>query len=399
MQSIVDEGIKERDSLNVQFHEALLSSEYLKNVNADLESRFSLIQSRLEEYEFQDNENSQIYNEKISTMSEQLKELEAALESERFLIQDLKIENESEIQATRSELEARITESNLVIEEWQKYCSNLELQKDELSQELLRLSEEHQAEIDALQLTISNLKESDTIKIAEIEKLTRELESLLQEKLSLTSNAQSTAEYEEQILSLTMELEGKKLDLHNLEQSVKDLQLYESKIQEVEFSRGELLNELNSKNQELDSLNANVNQTISEMQEKTNQSNSIIKNLEDEISNLKTEKNDLELKLQQHEDDRNEAYSKIAEYDEYILGLENEKASIFQELQESQYAYSQMISQNQEYADGMQSEMTSLTEQLNVYYNNELSLKANLDEAVDLSNSKDSIIQQYDAEL
>jgi hypothetical protein len=58
-----------------------------------------------------------------------------------------------------------------------------------------------------------------------------------------------------------------------------------------------------------------------------------------------------------------------------------------------------MISQNQEYADGMQSEMTSLTEQLNVYYNNELSLKANLDEAVDLSNSKDSIIQQYDAEL
>lgn len=58
-----------------------------------------------------------------------------------------------------------------------------------------------------------------------------------------------------------------------------------------------------------------------------------------------------------------------------------------------------MISQNQEYADGMQSEMISLTEQLNVYYNNEFSLKANLDEAVDLSNSKDSIIQQYDAEL
>jgi|LakMenEpi03Aug12_release.lakeMendotaPanAssembly.Ray.scaffolds.fasta_scaffold3999448_1 hypothetical protein len=58
-----------------------------------------------------------------------------------------------------------------------------------------------------------------------------------------------------------------------------------------------------------------------------------------------------------------------------------------------------MISQNQEYADGMQSEMISLTEQLNVYYNNEFSLKANLDEAVGFSNSKDSIIQQCDAEL
>lgn len=401
LQYSLDESLLAKQSLESEIQRFTQSLERESEAKNDLEGRLTLLREQVDEKEsalqaavsHSSGANDEIALQSASLLA-QISDLTGALETEKGEKSNLlasKAELEVLLEESKShfeEHEARMAESALVIEEWQQYASTLEQQKEELSQELSRVSEEFNLQIGSAQDRLHLLEESEksySAQCTELKERLQEAQSQLDDARQAVVSQTSTAELEEKIFSLNLEVEGKNSELARLEQGLTEIQGLRERLDEADLVRSDILGELKAKASEAESHSSKLETLEREMREKMA-----------ELESLKEEKQNLNLSLQQRTEERDDAYQKMTQYNEYISGLEEEKASLLRQFEESQH---QTASYNQEQFDGFQFQINSLTEQLNAAYENDAALRSGFDEAVDLSNSKDAAIKQFQAKM
>ena len=256
------------------------------------------------------------------------------------------------------ESQIKLDEANQIIQDWQQYVSGIEFEKEALNTQLQTVTEQLQ---------------EYTNKISATEEVVNsDLEAIKAENENLSS----------QILSLESELEHLKTQADNAV-------LLQEKFDNLSAQLSEKDSELNRLGELVHQLEESLQVEKSTLQQELDQSVAALSDLSKQLDDVQS----------QLENEKSQSAEKLGEYESYITVLDQEKISLMQQIESLEYNNSQNDAQNNDYFASLQNDIATLTEQFNLKSQEESTLRAQLDEAIDVSNSKDATINDLYGQL
>jgi chromosome segregation ATPase len=382
---------------------------------------------------------------------------EAELEGLRLEIEALKngleqarssVGNDQELAAGMAVLERQLLESNQITEEWQSYSGNLEAQVTEANHQLQTMTEDFHDQSDSLKLLHSKIEtmhreleaaneqiglmqdqaSASNVELAEkktLEKQITDLESQLigrqNSLMSLEAELETVATLRIDVAARDEQIAGLNDELHSLSGIAQRYKLVEREKENVMRDLDDAMAEKSDLGNNLYLLKQNCDDLKSQLDGAFIEKDSIIveyttllnelrlqkdntvaeAELRVELAGLVQEKESIiteytkllnELRLQK-DNIVLEKESVISQYAEYVEGLEYEKLNLLQQLEQTRTGVSDIGGQ-QVYIDGLRSEVGHLTTLLNERIKSENEVRSQLDEAIVISNAKDSKIAE-----
>ncbi|KAJ3317982.1 hypothetical protein HDV06_001014 [Boothiomyces sp. JEL0866] len=386
----------------------------LKQRLAEFEQQVSDLQSKLDqnrqyyENQIQDLEAKALENE-VKIDENLLKELYGQigmLNQEKTTLQLTNETSANELQnlhdtlnslnETISTMTTQHEENSLILQDWQAYAQSLEAEKTELSSQNAQLAQQLQSMQDQLEQIYNTVVEAEK----ERDSAQQQLAEIKISKVSI----------EEKLNATSIKLKSLQ---ESQDKSFEDTLRFESEINSLKKDIGKYKEELKNQKDLEFKLNEELNHTLVECNSLKEQSTEF-KKLKSKVELIENEKvqlqNDLdqsyamvenlEMKLDQTQQSQNRLHMtsshELNERDSQLSTLHNEKTRLEQRVHELE---SQLYNQSQENYNGqmqigyqfetLQKNLDKVSATANALQESENRLRRELDEAIDISNSKD----------